>query len=395
MIQNFENLERLASYRPILLKLKPGEVVLKKAIEKLSIKTILGSGMLAGALCAYSAPAYAQIDEVTVTARKVEENLQDVPISVTAFTGNYFEDAGLVEFADIAQLTPNFDVRENDTRGSLFANLTIRGQSTNVAEINSDQAVGIIINGAPVTRGTNLFSNLFDVEQIEVLKGPQGTLFGKNTTGGTVIVTTTAPKLDEFSGYAEVDIGNFDRNDYEAVFNVGAENWAVRLGAAHTNRDGFGEGVTGDGTLTGREFADDNEEFYKASLLLEPSDRLSIRANVDYHEVDEAGSIQRVLRDGFIGTFQIADITPGDDIFLAADNRLVDTPEVTAEEFNINGTVEYDFGWADLTSVTSYRNQESFTVATYAFVPIQIGQDSDIFAQELRLSGQAFDDRLT
>jgi len=132
-----------------------------------------------GFLSAYSLPAYAQIDEIVVTARKTEENLQDVPVAVTAFTGEFFQDSGLVEFADIGKLTPNFDIQEDGVSGSGFTNLTIRGQTALNRELSSDQAVGITINGAPITRGTNLFSNLFDVEQIEVLKGPQGTLFGE------------------------------------------------------------------------------------------------------------------------------------------------------------------------------------------------------------------------
>jgi len=121
---------------------------------------------------------------------------------------------------------------------------TIRGQTALNRELSSDQAVGITINGAPITRGTNLFSNLFDVDQIEVLKGPQGTLFGKNTTGGAVIVTTTAPKLGEFEAYAEADFGNFGRRDFEGVFNVPVgDNLAIRIGAASQFRDGFAFGV--------------------------------------------------------------------------------------------------------------------------------------------------------
>ena len=197
---------------------------------------------VAGAVSLSSQVAYAQIDEIIVTARKVEESLQDVPVAVTAFTGEFFQDSGLVEISDIGRITPNFDIQENGVSGSAFANITVRGQTALNRELSSDQAVGITINGAPVTRGTNIFSNLFDVEQIEVLKGPQGTLFGKNTTGGAVIITTTAPKLNEFSGYVEADIGNFNRNDFEGVFNVGGENWAVRFGAATQNRDGFNNG---------------------------------------------------------------------------------------------------------------------------------------------------------
>ena len=183
-------------------------------------------------MCVYSAPAYAQIEEIIVEARKVEENLQDVPISVTALPGAALKNAGITEFPQIAQVTPNFDVRSDEVRGSFASVINIRGQNSTTSDLTIDQAVGININGAPITRGTNLFGNLFDIEQVEILRGPQGTLFGKNTTGGTVNVTTTAPQLGEFSGYGEVTVGNFDRNDYEAVFNVPlGENAAFRFGA--------------------------------------------------------------------------------------------------------------------------------------------------------------------
>ena len=427
-----------------------GEKTLLKSLNPSNLKTLLISGGLVGAMCVYSAPAYAQIDEIVVTARKVEENLQDVPVAVTAFTGEFFQDSGLVEISDIGRITPNFDIQENGVSGSAFANITIRGQTALNRELSSDQAVGITINGAPITRGTNIFSNLFDVEQIEVLKGPQGTLFGKNTTGGAVVITTTAPKLNEFSGYAEVDIGNFDRNDYEAVFNVGGETWALRFGAASQSRDGFNPGVRRDGTTvvtpladgaplptnvfsfsnilpdltpvsvalpdtvgfeTGNDFADDDEEFYKVSALFEPNDQLSIRLNADYHEVDEAGQGTRVLHDGFldlnvavpnlvpvsgVAFTNVAVSTINDENFNAVSNQQDSTPAVIANETNLNGTISYDFGNFNVTSITSYRDQELTSNNPFAGggVTVFIGQESDIFAQELRFSGQSLNDRL-
>ena len=165
-------------------------------------------------------------------------------------------------------------MRSDEVRGSFAAVVNIRGQNSTTSDLTIDQAVGININGAPITRGTNLFGNLFDIEQVEILRGPQGTLFGKNTTGGTVNVTTTAPKLEEFSAYAEVTFGNFDRNDYEGVFNVPiGENAALRIGAASTNRDGFVDGVRTDGTLSGLDLADDDEVFYSCLLYTSPSPR--------------------------------------------------------------------------------------------------------------------------
>ena len=392
-------------------------MLLRHDVSKFSKKSRLLVGLLsATAVISFGVPSYAQVDEIIVTARKTEESLQDVPIAVTAFTGDFLESSGLTEFTDIAKVTPNFDIREDGVSGSGFSTITIRGQTALNRELSSDQAVGITVNGAPITRGTNLFSNLFDIEQVEVLKGPQGTLFGKNTTGGAVVVTTTAPKLDTFEGYVEADIGNFDRNDFEGVVNVGGEDWAIRLGAAIQNRDGLQFGVqrvfdpqvagfpttpTLDGVTseTGQEFATDNEVFYRASVLYEPSDELSIRVNADYHETDEFIQGSRVLNVGALPIggglfFPIA--VPTDPEFgqFAASQQFGTPPTLFADETNINATVKYDFGVAQLESITSYRDQFLAISNPFATVAVNIGQDSDIFAQELRLSGDALADRL-
>lgn len=371
----------------------------------------LRAGMLIGAVGAFALPVVAQeaapqedevsrLSTVTVTARKTEENLQDVPVAVSAFTGEFFEDSGLLEFTDIARITPNFDVREDGVASGVFSDITIRGQSSLAVGLNSDEAVGITVNDAPITRGTNLFSNLFDVEQIEVLKGPQGTLFGKNTTGGAVIVRTTAPKIGEFEAYVEADIGNFNRRDLEGVVNIPlGDTAALRLGAATQERDGFAFGVSnsGPGTPfepTGREFQDDDEQFLRASFLLEPNDDFSLRINADYHTVDEGGVAQRVLNDGLLaGVIPVAVSTlPANDFFAASDFRDPE-PIAEAEEYNVNAKVTYNLGGITLESITAYREQEALSAATFAFLAdIFIGQDSNIFSQEFRLSGST--DRL-
>jgi len=364
------------------------------SIKKNSCKRLLTStaiGFAAVATPMTSVYAQQQLEEIFVTARKIEESIQEIPVSVTALTGEGLKDAGVTEFSEIAQLTPNFDVRTDDVRGEFSAELTIRGQTTTTSDLTIDQAVGINVNGVPITRGTNLFGNLFDIEQIEILRGPQGTLFGKNTTGGLVSVTTRAPQLGEFSGYVEGTAGNFDRTDIEAVLNIPlGETTALRLGVASTERDGFGEGVSSDGTLTGVDLADDNEEFFRASFLYQPNDSFSLRINADTHEVDENGSIIRAL----ISSFPIAFSPPITDFFQGADfsDGVVlphsDEPTVTAEEDNINATIEVDFGAVTLTSVTGYREQVSQTDLNFTPLgAIIIGQNSELITQELRFSG--------
>lgn len=363
-----------------------------KKIHERQSKSFLRKMAIGVAVCSLPVTsAFAQLEEMVVYARKVQESLQEIPISVTAISGDALKDSGLTEFPQIAAVTPNFDVRSDEVRGEFAAVMNIRGQDSTTSDLSIDQAVGININGAPITRGTNLFGNLFDIEQIEILRGPQGTLFGKNTTGGTVIVRTAAPEIGEFTGYVEGTLGNFSQTDFEAVVNIPlADTAALRLGGALTERDGFGEGVRSDGTPSGVDMANDDEEFFRASLLVEPSDTLSIRINADTHEVDENGGITRAL----ITAFPIASaIMPtnffqgnnfNDGIVLPHSER----PSVTAEETNINATVEADLGFADLTSVTSYRDQDSNTDLNFSPLgAIIIGQDSELVAQELRLSG--------
>lgn len=357
------------------------------------ITTLLRKQALAGvmatcAIAALSHPAYAQFEEILVTARKKEETLQAVPIAVTAFSGEDFQNAGLAEFGQIARLTPNFVVLPGGAAGSAFASLVIRGQTSGFLTLNADQAVGLYINGAPITRGTNIFSNLFDVERIEVLKGPQGTLYGKNTTGGAVNVITKAPVLGEVEGYGQVDVGNFGRFNYEGVINAPlGEKAALRFGAARTSRNGFGTGA-----LTGQELADDDEFFLRAGLLFVPNEDLTIRINADYHEVDERGTIFRSNKDALGGFLAFESTNPD---FYVGNDAPGTQNTTTADEFNINATINYDLGWGVLDSITSYRSQELLTeYQTAPVTPVILGQDATLFAQELRLSGEAMGGKL-
>ena len=139
--------------------------MLKMSKTKCWRKTKIASGVAftLGAVLATPVNAQLILEEIIVTARKTEESLQEVPIAVTVHTGDSLQAAGITEFTQVATQTPNFDVRSDNVRGELAAELTIRGQSSTTSDLTIDQAVGININGAPVTRGTNLFGNLFDI----------------------------------------------------------------------------------------------------------------------------------------------------------------------------------------------------------------------------------------
>lgn len=336
-----------------------------------------------------AAPARAQNAEIVVTARKATENAQDVPISITTITGQQFESAGLEELTDIAKVTPNFVVNPSGAAGGLYSNLTIRGQTAGFLTLNADQAVGISIDGAPITRGTGLFSNLFDVEQIEVLKGPQGTLYGKNTTGGQINISTRAPQLNELGGHSKFTVGNFNRTDGEIVVNLPlvTDILAVRVGGQLAHHDGYGVGAG-----TGRELDDKEQVSLRGSILFEPSSGASIRVNSYYNDTDTGSIINRSLVSVFGGAVALKTTDPN---FYAGNDFRAPRPFANSREWGVNGTASVDVGSAQLTSITSYRSQDAATrLQSSPSTEIFLGQDSHLFAQEVRLNGKAVDGRL-
>ena len=379
-----------------MLKVKNGS---KSRPTALNVYRSLSVASIIGAFTLTSVPAFAEsantdgVADIIVTARKVEENAQDVPISITAFSGDAFEKAGLTEFTDIAVLTPNLNIRPNGATGSTFLNITLRGQSAGFLTLNADQAVGMYVNGAPITRGSGL-NNLFDVERVEVLKGPQGTLYGKNTTGGAISIVTKAPVLNEFGGYAKTTIGNFSQTDGELVVNIPLvdDKLAVRVGGLVTRRDGFGTGENVLGQPTGRELSNDKETAVRGSILFKPSSTVSLRINADYHEQDEAGPIVRSQRSVFGGFLALETTSPD---FYVGNDLGASASFTKARDWNLNAALAVDLGGAQINSITSYRDQKvSLGYQASPATGVALGQESHIFAQELRLSGSAISNRL-
>ncbi|NNJ65334.1 MAG: TonB-dependent receptor, partial [Xanthomonadales bacterium] len=155
-----------------------------------------------------SGPAWAQdnqeqqesrgvLEEVIITAQKREQTLQDVPLTVSAFSGDFVTENGVQDIRDIQGLTPNLSIK---SRGDTEASVFIRGIGSQAPGIGADPAVGIFIDGMVASRGTNATAAFFDVERIEVVKGPQGTLFGRNASAGAISIITKKPELDETSG---------------------------------------------------------------------------------------------------------------------------------------------------------------------------------------------------
>ena len=179
------------------------------------------------------------LEEVVVTARKREETLQETPVAVSAFTGEGLTELGINDIADLTRVVPNVDMYSgNGTTGA--GNVYIRGIGARNTGVNFDSGVGIYVDGVYVSRSDGAVLDNVDIQSVQVLRGPQGTLFGKNTTGGAILYNTNRPD-EEYGGHAEVRVGNYNRFDSKATVNVPlmGDTLMSRFSLYQTKSDGY------------------------------------------------------------------------------------------------------------------------------------------------------------
>jgi outer membrane receptor protein involved in Fe transport len=236
------------------------------------------------------------IDDIIVTAQKREQNLQDVPIVVTSLSAETLQDAGVRDIKDLQILTPGMTVTSTSSEASTTAR--IRGVGTVGDNPGLESSVGVVIDGVYRSRNSVGFGDLGEMARIEVLKGPQGTLFGKNTSAGVINIITEAPSFTpEFN--AELNIGNYGlRAASGSVSGPISDTLAFRLYAGRRIRDGFMNIDTGDGQRP--ETTDNNQDFgtVRGQLLWLPSDNVSFRLIGDYSRRDEFCCVGTQIRTG-------------------------------------------------------------------------------------------------
>ena len=202
---------------------------------------LMGASAVAIASVAFAAPAFAQAenndsandrDTIVVTAQKKAENVQDVPIAITALNAAALEAARVEDSKDLQFNAPNVTLSAN-------RNITIRGVGSASYGGTGDTNIGVLVNGVFLQSGSS-FGEFFDMERIEVLRGPQGTLFGRNSTAGLINIVTKGPKFDRFSAKGSVSYGNYDYIRVDGAINAPlGETVAARLDAVWQQRDGF------------------------------------------------------------------------------------------------------------------------------------------------------------
>jgi iron complex outermembrane receptor protein len=241
----------------------------------------LSATMIPGFIFSFSAPLAAQnsvLEEVIVTARKREEAIQDVPVSITAFTGNQLRDAGITNLKDLGYQTPGLQIDQ-----SSGAQIWIRGIGQRDDGSRIDAPVGVYIDGLYIPRKDGQLLDLIDIQSVQVLRGPQGTLFGKNTTAGALLVTSNGPE-SELGGFVDARLGNFDRQDIRGSISVPliADTLLSKVTLGSVSRDGYQQNIT-----TGQKAASEDRKSAALQLTWLPSDTLTIDALAYYGKTEE------------------------------------------------------------------------------------------------------------
>lgn len=229
-------------------------------------------------------------DVIVVTARKREENLQETPVSIIALGAESLDDQNVDDLSDLNSKVPNAFIGSGGGNGTNGAGFAIRGIGQGRDAVAQESSVALYIDDEYLSKSTGTLVQLVDVERIEVLRGPQGTLFGKNAIGGAIRYVTKKPNFDEFSGRVQVNIGNLERRDFKAFLNIPfSDSAALRVAAGTINQDGYL--ING----LGQDLGDTHVNLFRATLRLRPTDSLEILANFDYSETDQNGSANSTI----------------------------------------------------------------------------------------------------
>jgi iron complex outermembrane receptor protein len=290
------------------------------------------------------------IEEVIVTAQKREQSLQDVPSAVSALSADYLEKTNTRKFSDVVKVTPGLYI--SDTRDGLGQAVSLRGVGVSPFTSNLRPSVTFFIDDVPLYRLDSAFNSLIDLERIEVLKGPQSTLYGKEVAAGAILMTTRKPQLDTLEGGIDIEVGSNARRELRGKINVPiSDNMALRLVA-------YGGEVEGELTniLTGKVQETENDGA-RLRFLYQPSDQLNIIASYEQHNT----RVRHAVRDRITyGTASQAAIDAGlitlpadpfDDLNAAA------TPsgrDIRTENSALHINWDINDDWS-LTAITGYQ----------------------------------------
>jgi iron complex outermembrane receptor protein len=350
----------------------------------------------------------AELEEVTVTAQRRAENLMKVPVSITAISGSQLEAQQINNAEDLRRAVPGLIATPSQAgRNDLAFN--IRGLQPVNSQGVADPTVGVYVDGLYYgrTRGAN--AALIDIQQVEVLNGPQGTLFGKNTTGGAVTITTNKP-VDDFEGSMRVGAGNYGEKEATFVVNAPIDSTAsVRLAYGHVQHDGYDKN-----RYLNLPNDDLNQDFARVTLRWNPTSNLDILQSVDYTNINAhapsdplvyvssnpalIGGVSAANR-ALLNQYFALEGGPGNQF---RDNYSFIDPLQKITTWDYTGTITANFAWVTVKSITGYRDINSDVASAHSGIPAPVLNDFPVdvlnshqFTQELQAYGDAFANRLS
>ncbi|MEJ6683712.1 MAG: TonB-dependent receptor [SAR86 cluster bacterium] len=342
--------------------------------------------VIASGLAAQASAENRVLEEVVVTATKRSESVQDVPLAITALTGDFVRDVNLNDVKDLVSFTPGVSGNSQD---SFIDAISVRGVRTQDFGVGGDPSAAFFKNDLYEGRNGSAVTSLFDMERAEILRGPQGFLFGRNSIGGAFSVYTAKAKIaDEMDGYLDLDAGQNNRLRAEGAVNIPVnDSFALRIAGYHSEQDGFVDNLFDGSQLIAHD---------KSALRLSGTfigDNLTARGTAEYEDREQSGSVYRAIETGVIWeTFEAAlgDVNlGGGEQDANVDRSSGDRDD--AKILTLGLQLDYDLGFATVTSNTGYKDHEYYYTEDYDGTPLNInnyGQDQkgDYFQQEIRLA---------
>lgn len=346
--------------------------------------------IVAGVAFAFASAGQAQetFEEIVVTVQKREQSTRDVPVAVSAFSGDFLKSLNVRDFRGMVALTPGFNGRTADSFNDALA---IRGISSNSFGIGGDGSVPIFVDGVYEGRNGGATTTFLDVERTEVVRGPQNTLFGRNAIAGAVSVITNRPNTDGVGGNVSLSIAEEDRYEFQGTLNVPlSERWAFRGSVGYLTRDGYLQNLAG-----GSDLGDEENKAVQGALGYE-ADNGSVVLSAFYEDRDNDGSaywstapLDSSLALDFppSATPLPGSGSPLPDDKVATDLQGEDNADIL--RLSLNADWELANGYT-LTAITGYKTydfkyQEDYDGTGALVDNYFVDQDVDYFSQELRL----------
>ncbi|GAB3096718.1 TonB-dependent receptor [Aestuariicella hydrocarbonica] len=331
------------------------------------------------------------IEEVTVTAERREANLQDVPVAVSSFSQSDLQAQQVTTLGDLQAMVPNLSIHKGDANNAV-AYIRGIGQIDSIAFF--EPGVGIYLDDVYLGRAQGAFLDVIDVERIEVLRGPQGSLYGRNTVGGAIKYVSTSP-TDEFSGKLSSTVGNYDRRDVKATFSGPlSETLKGQVTLASLQQEGYA-----DNQFDGKGDGDSDSQYLRAVLAYDPTDNLSLDFSVDYSDGEPNRSrtpaketpITITTVDPYTFGLSTQTFARDEDPFkVNVDFNRVEFTETKGASLNASWNINSDL---NLKSISSYRELDYGTELDLDGTPINAFgifyfNDQKQYSQEFQLSYQ-------